>query len=119
MNPTDRLVLIVDDEPAVRSFLKLILDGQNIQSLEAETAVQALRIVRFAPARFSMVITDIQLPGDMDGLDLAYSLRRSFPSLPILLMSGHTQPATADFPFIRKPFRVETIVQALEVIKLR
>jgi DNA-binding NtrC family response regulator len=59
------------------------------------------------------------MPGDMDGADLAYSVRHSFPNLPVILISGYSEEESAKsawnrtFPFIQKPFVPDTILSAV------
>jgi DNA-binding NtrC family response regulator len=111
---SDRICLIVDDEPSIRAYLRAILEREHIQSLEADTAAQALRIVQKLGGRLDLVITDIKMPGDMDGIDLAHSLRNAFPEVPVILISGFAEEpsvrqSAAGFEFIRKPFVPEAI----------
>lgn len=59
------------------------------------------------------------MPGEMDGIDLAYSVRQSFPALPVILISGYAdedavKQAAANFEFIQKPFVPEAILVAVK-----
>jgi DNA-binding NtrC family response regulator len=117
----DRICLIVDDEPSIRTYLRAILARERIQSLEAETAAKALGIIQKLGGRLDIIICDIKMPGEMDGIDLAYSVRHSFPSVPVLLISGYAdmealRQAAATFEFIRKPFVPETILMAVKKV---
>jgi len=116
---SDRICLIVDDEQAIRTYLRAILQREQIQSLEADTAAQALRIVQKLNGRLDLIVCDIKMPGEMDGIDLAYSVRNSFPAVPVLLISGYgdvesVKHAAANFEFIQKPFVPETILMAVK-----
>jgi CheY-like chemotaxis protein len=112
---TDRVCLIVDDEPGIRRYLRTILEGERLQSLEADSAGQALRIVQSLGRRLELVISDIRMPGDMNGVDLAHSLRNAFPALPVILISGYDdQIEHGGFDFIPKPFSAERILNAVE-----
>ena len=110
-------VLLVDDEDCVRSYLKTILQRENFQVFEAGDAPQAIRLVQKLKGALDLILTDVSMPGDMDGLDLAHTIRNSFPSIPVILMSGYqvdsTKP-TGEFTFIEKPFKPEVILQAVE-----
>ena len=115
----ERICLIVDDEPATRTYLRAILQRARIQSLEADSASQALGIIQKLDGRLDLIVCDIKMPGEMDGIDLAYSVRQSFPSLPVILISGYddveaAKKAAASFEFIRKPFVPETILMAVK-----
>ncbi len=116
-NTADRFCLIVDDEPAVRAYLKTILQHGKIQSVEAESSVRALQLLRQFGAKINLVITDIQMPGDMDGIDLAYSVRNSAPKLPVILISGYAdKKVPACFPFVQKPFDVKAILDTVSQV---
>jgi len=114
----DRICLIVDDEPSIRTYLRAILQAEQIQTLEADGAAQALRVIHKLGGRIDLMVCDIKMPGDMDGIDLAFSVRQSFPAVPVILISGYadldgTKQAAAVFQFIRKPFVSETILAAV------
>jgi len=116
---SDRICLIVDDEPSIRTYLRAILQRERIQSLEADNAAQALSIIHKLGGRLDLIVCDIKMPGEMDGIDLAYSVRNSFPAVPILLISGYgdvesVKHAAANFEFIQKPFVPETILMAVK-----
>jgi DNA-binding NtrC family response regulator len=82
----------------------------------ARNATQALRIIHRLDARLVLLVSDIMMPGDMSGLDLAHSVRIAFPDLPIVLISGYVEmDAMKDsgFNFLRKPFTPDTILNAV------
>jgi DNA-binding NtrC family response regulator len=116
---SDRICLIVDDEPSIRTYLRAILQRERIQSLEADNAAQALSIIHKLGGRLDLIVCDIKMPGEMDGIDLAYSVRNPFPAVPVLLISGYgdvesVKHAAANFEFIQKPFVPETILMAVK-----
>ena len=118
---TDRICLIVDDEPSIRVYLRAILQRERIQSLEAENAAKALGIIQKLDGRLDLIVSDIQMPGDMDGIDLAYAVRNSFPSVPVILISGYAdveavKKAAKTFEFIQKPFVPEAILVAVKKV---
>ena len=113
----DRTCLIVDDEPAIRTFLRAILDQRRFQILEADSAPHALKIIQKLGGRLDLIVSDIRMPGDMTGLDLAHSVRNAFPAIPVILISGYcdTYPEkNAGFEFISKPFAPEAILNAAD-----
>jgi CheY-like chemotaxis protein len=113
----DRICLIVDDEGAIRGYLALILKQRQLQTVEAETATQALRVVQKLGGGLDLAVIDISIPGDMNGLDLAHSIRNAFPAIPVILISGYAQGApagAASFPFIPKPFVPKTILSVVD-----
>jgi DNA-binding NtrC family response regulator len=114
---SDLICLLVDDEPSIRTFLRAILERERFNCLEAEDATRALRIAQKLGGRIDLIISDIKMPGEMDGLDLAHSIRNTYPDLPVILISGYTeedvlQRSSGVFQFIQKPFVPETILRA-------
>ena len=106
----DRVCLVVDDEPVIRKYLRLILQRIGIQSIQADNAVEALRILQKHGDQISLVITDIKMPGDMDGIDLASSVQNSFSNLPVILISGFVDQVLAGFTFLREPFMADELL---------
>ena len=114
---SERICLIVDDEPAIRGFLRVILKQHFPQFLEAENATDALRMIHEVGGRLDLLLSDINMPGDVNGLDLAHSVRRAFPAIPVILISGYFDKHSwkaAEFDFIAKPFVVGAILDATE-----
>ena len=83
-----RLCLVVDDEPAVRGVVGAVLDGE-FQVLEAENAGQAMSIIENLAGGLDLVITDVVMPGEMNGIDLALAVRQAYPGIPVMLTSGY------------------------------
>ena len=115
----EKTCLIVDDEPSIRAYLKAILLNEQFQALEADNAPQGFRLLQKLNGGLDLIVTDVKMPGDMDGVDLAYAIREAFPRIPVLVMSGYPSPevkrtSTRDFAFIQKPFKPEAI---LDVVK--
>jgi len=109
-------VLLVEDEGAVRELLSSALERNGFEVVTAGSAEEALTLA--SPA-FQILLSDISLPG-MSGVQLARQLRRSLPSLRVLLMSGYAREefssgpnAVDDLPFIPKPFATRTVVERL------
>ncbi len=134
MNLTPPLVLIVDDEAGIRLSLKGILEDEGCRVEEAGSAEQALAYLAQADTAPGLpfpdlVILDIWLPG-MDGLTALPEIKKSFPDLPVVMISGHGTIETAlnalklgAQDFIEKPLELEKIIhqvrQALEIRELK
>src|SRR2546421_10095356 len=112
---SQRTCIVVDDEPAIRAYLRVVLDAENFRTLEAESAPQAFKLVQKLNGAVDLLVTDVQMPGDMDGEDLAFAIRRAFPLIPIILISGYglARDRIAEFEFIEKPFRPEAILKVV------
>jgi two-component system nitrogen regulation response regulator NtrX len=115
-------VLIVDDEAAIRRSLAGILADEGYEAALAEDGERALAAVRERTP--DLVLLDIAMPG-RDGIEILEDLRRAYPALPVVMMSGHGTVETAvratqlgAFDFIEKPLSLEklllTVRHALE-----
>jgi two-component system, cell cycle sensor histidine kinase and response regulator CckA len=87
MNREKAMILVVDDEPAVRDVLTLALLTSGWKTVEAANGEEAAEILRERGEEISGVITDLHMPG-MDGLQLARRTRELFPKMPIVLSTG-------------------------------
>jgi DNA-binding NtrC family response regulator len=110
--------LIVDDEPAIRAYLRAVLEKEQIRCMEAEDAVEALRLVKRLEGAVDLVLTDVVMPGDMNGIDLAHWLSTTYPKVSVVLMSGyadeeHVLRAASVFKLVQKPFTVDRILDAV------
>jgi two-component system, cell cycle sensor histidine kinase and response regulator CckA len=110
------LVLVVEDEPAVRQLVRRSLEAVGLTVLEAENGQQALEVVSARRERPRLVLTDVIMPG-LNGRELSERLASTQPGLPVLFMSGYTGDdvhARSLLPeqaaFIQKPFGPEELV---------
>jgi two-component system, NtrC family, nitrogen regulation response regulator NtrX len=122
-------ILIVDDEQDIRDLVAGILSDEGYETRVAADADGALGAVR--TRRPQLVILDIWLQGSrMDGIQLLDALKRDYPDLPVVMISGHGTIETAvasikkgAYDFIEKPFKADRLVhvagRALEAAKLR
>jgi two-component system cell cycle sensor histidine kinase/response regulator CckA len=93
-------IVVADDEPQIRTFIKRILTDQGFSVLEAEDGVDAFGIIRELNGKVSLLISDIQMPY-LGGASLCRMVKDRNPSLPVLLMSGTTE---LDEPSMRNVF---------------
>jgi CheY-like chemotaxis protein len=87
-NPGE-VVLVVEDEEAVRNMTARLLENEGYRVLVSGNGREALESIQRGMARLDLVITDVAMP-DMNGHELAAHLRRLRPGLPVLFMSGYT-----------------------------
>jgi DNA-binding NtrC family response regulator len=114
--PSARQVLVVDDEENIRLFLHTLLQKKGYSVRTAETAEQALTLLRQAPADF--VLTDVKMPG-MSGIDLCRELRGQWPELVVVVMSAYGSVEQAleavrvgAYDYVSKPFKQEEVLFA-------
>ena len=79
------LILIIDDEPQIRSMLKLMLERDGYEVAEALDGIEGIRIYRQNPA--DLIITDLIMP-NKDGIGVIIDLKKEFPNVKIIAMSG-------------------------------
>lgn len=109
-------VLVVEDEFLIRLTLVEALSDEGFLVLEAETGDAALPILQ-SDTTISLLLTDIQLPGTLNGHALASKARENLPHLPIIFMTGRsntddeTDGSDRDV-FISKPYTLANICQA-------
>jgi CheY-like chemotaxis protein len=115
-------LLLVEDEAAVRSSARRLLERQGYTVLEARHGADALRILEESGRQVDLVVTDLVMP-EMGGKELAERLRAHRPALKVLFMSGYTEKAIAaggvmppNTGFVEKPFTVEQLMRRLREI---
>ncbi len=111
-------ILVVDDNRAVRSLIRRILAMRGYGIFEAGSADEAFALLDSAGASIDLLITDLVLPG-MDGVRLSEHVRRRFPDVFVILISGRldlSETATGRPPrsiLLRKPFSPDQILDAV------
>lgn len=110
------LVLIVEDEETVRMIAVSGLRQAGFHILEAENAEEALLLLEKSSG-IDAVLTNLQVPGTFNGLELARAVRGRWPSIAVLLTSGGVHPESGALPdgvtFIPKPYRHAQIVRQI------
>ena len=115
-------VLVVEDEGLIRMSLVDELEDAGFRVLEAASADEALIILKADPG-VEAVFTDIDMPGSMDGLNLARLVRQMNPGVAILLTSGYLKMSKNDLPgtvpFISKPYEIDRVVNHIRELTVR
>jgi CheY-like chemotaxis protein len=104
-------ILIVDDEPEVRTVVAEFLEDFGYQVLQADGGQQALRRLREHPS-VRLLITDIRMP-EMSGIELADLATERNPGLKVILISGYFVAQQVHRRFLRKPFRMKELEAAV------
>jgi len=109
-------VLVVDDQPEVRTIISIVLRMHRYEIVEAASAAAALNL--FEPAGFDLVIVDIFLEST-NGSDLIAALRARAPGLPVIAISGmdFEAPELPDVVRLPKPFRPADLLRAIEAAR--
>jgi CheY-like chemotaxis protein len=96
------IVLIVDDEDAVRQMMTRALQESGFRVIAAQDGAAAWDLLQ-AGASVQAVITDVAMPG-MTGLELAAKVATLPNAPPVILVSGHRRDSLQEIPFLPKPF---------------
>ncbi|WP_022721876.1 ATP-binding protein [Rhodopseudomonas sp. B29] len=108
-------VLIVDDEPTVRMLITDVLEDLGYTAIEAADSVGGLKLLQ-SDARIDLMVTDVGLPGGMNGRQLADAGRQTRPNLNVLFITGFAENALLNngqlepgMAVLTKPFAVDTL----------
>jgi CheY-like chemotaxis protein len=114
-------ILLIEDESSVSAFVRAALERRGYSIVSAQSGEEGLR--RLQTGTFAGVISDIRMPGEMNGADVHHWIRRNRPELQarIILISGDTANSETQWllreqstPCIEKPFRVQELITIVE-----
>ena len=120
-NPALAPILLIEDEPAVSAFVRTALERKGYRVVQASTGAEGLQ--QLASDTYAGVISDIRMPGDVNGADVHQWIQRHRPELGgrIILISGDTANSETQSllsgsatPCIEKPFRVQQLISTVE-----
>lgn len=112
------VVMLVDDEPLIAEFARMVLDREGYEVLTAYDAEGALEVFEREHPRVQAVLSDVVMPGPMDGLELVQRIRQMAPEIPVILVSGYMRPGLplAGCTLLAKPFTAEALVAAVRKV---
>ena len=111
-------VLLVEDNPDVANASTGLLEALGYRVRWVSDAGAALEAIE--SNGIDLVFSDIVMPGKMDGVGLARTIRDRHPAMPILLVTGYStsaQEATSQFPILRKPYQLHELSRELEKLR--
>ena len=110
------VVLVVEDEPLVRMLAVDILEDEGFEVVEASTAAAVLALLE-KRGDVTALFTDIDMPGGMNGLELAKVVHDRWPKVALVVTSGVFRPAADKLPndgvFIQKPYATSAPVRVI------
>ncbi|MGJ7038888.1 MULTISPECIES: response regulator [Shinella] len=112
---SQRTVLVVDDEPMIRMVLADALEDEGYLVIEASNVLEAVAVL--GNRHVDCLVTDIDMPGGLNGLDLVKFVRGFDAGMTVVVASGGRTPNDVNFPkscqFVPKPYRLEAIIESL------
>ena len=119
---TGGTVLVVDDEPSVRMLLTDVLDELGYSAIEAADGVSGLKVL-FSDVRIDLLITDVGLPGGINGRQMADAARANRPDLKVLFITGYAENAVIGHGHLEpgmhvltKPFAMDRLAERVRSI---
>ena len=107
--PKRPTALIVEDDAELRSLTAALLEEEQLDTIECESAEAALAVLLIGGQEIAMIFADVRLPGAMDGIDLAWEVKLRWPLLPVILTSGHPREHVGKLPpgvaYMPKPWQ--------------
>jgi CheY-like chemotaxis protein len=109
-------ILVVEDEPLIRLGLASVIEEAGYEVLEAANASEAIRVLE-ANSDVSLVLTDVDMPGGMDGVRLAHYVRDRWPPVQLIVISGKVGVSVGQLPngarFLSKPYQEPVLLGAM------
>ena len=108
-------VLLVDDHRQLRRLLAMTLASEGYAVTEAGTADQALELLKGGLDPI-LLVSDVRVPGQINGLQLAREARKLVPSMAVLLQTGFTDLIVTEFPVLQKPYNPTELADCLREV---
>ena len=116
------VVLVIDDEPTIRMLIAEVLDGMGYASIEAGDGPTGLKVLQ-SRARIDLLITDVGLPGGINGRQVADAARVARPGLKVLFITGYAENAVIGnghlepgMQVLTKPFAMDTLAKRIKTL---
>ena len=112
-------IMVAEDEPALREYIRDVLEHQGFTVLEAENGLKALEVVQGHKGPIDLLLTDLVMP-EMGGDELSTRFHELRPQVPILRMSGYSDRSThapaAKSQYIQKPFTPRALMASIRAL---
>ena len=108
-------VLLVEDNDRLRSILERSLQAIGCSVQTAGRAMEAITILQ-GGAQFDLLLSDVRMPGELDGISLGHWVREHAPGTRVLLQTGFTAGSPGPFRTLEKPFTLEELVEAMQAV---
>jgi two-component system, cell cycle sensor histidine kinase and response regulator CckA len=116
-NLSGPLILVVDDEPFILRYIERVLQLADYRVIPVTTVEEAWKNFEQRQIDIELVLSDLVMPGSVDGLELAEKIHQLEPALPVLFITGalseldsHSAMMCEKHQLLRKPFSPEQLV---------
>ncbi len=116
------MAVVVEDDEDQRFLSATLLEEADFEVAECETADEALEIIKERGDDVRLILTDVQLPGRMDGIEFAAKMHEEMPDVPVIVTSGAAGERLKDLPsgveFLPKPWRaLDLLIRAEKALR--
>ena len=114
--PFKPIALVVEDDVLQRELVVTLLEESEMGVIQCESAEAALRVLERMGGCITMMFTDVNLAGMLDGVDLAHFARRRFPAMHVIVTSGaaRSKQLPDGAKFLPKPWRALDVLREAE-----
>jgi CheY-like chemotaxis protein len=115
------IVLLVEDEALLRMFVsEMLREEGNFRVIEAANADEALTLLETAGDDVRALVSDVEMPGSMNGFTFTRVVRRAWPHIGLVVVSGRMAPQPHEVPegavFVAKPFSADELLKAVQSV---
>lgn len=121
--PSKGTILIAEDDEMVRSLIGLVLSRVGYKVLTAEDGDEAIKLCESDPNPIDFLITDVIMPGTLNGIQLSEHLKQCYPKMKSIFISGHMNNVVVqqltlspNLPFLQKPFSPHDLIELIQSI---
>jgi DNA-binding NtrC family response regulator len=118
--PERSLIFVVEDQALLRMEAVFLLEEAGFRTIDAGNADAALEVMRARWREVRVLFTDVQMPGEIDGVDLAEEVHRCWPHVLLLVTSGGVELRNEDLPddgrFMPKPYKASTLISQVRAV---
>lgn len=106
-----QVILVVEDEVIIRMLMADMLRDEGYEVIEAASGDEGMAVLS-SDHRLDLIITDVRMPGQVDGMQLALSAKDQEPGRPVIVSSGHLPPEAAHRAdeFLKKPYTASALL---------
>jgi CheY-like chemotaxis protein len=112
-------VLVVEDDVLLRTLAAEVVEEAGFEAVQAADADEAISLLK-CHSNIAVLLTDIDMPGSMNGLKLAHAVRNCRPLIKILVVSGQVRPQSSELPsgagFFAKPYQSAALIEELRML---